>query len=122
MVSFTASGIRLGCSPQARSESSMRCISWDRPKIPNRPSIDRVVRLHRNQRPGKSRLLRRYRAKFPKDLGTWSKDFQRMPTRVEGAEPSRDIGLSYALKVMLFCLALTMCIIGVSQQLGLSFH
>jgi len=27
--------------------------------------------------------------------------------------------MSYTLKVMLFCLALTMCIIGVSQQLGL---
>ena len=27
--------------------------------------------------------------------------------------------MSYALKVMLFCLALTVCIIGVSQQLGL---
>ena len=28
--------------------------------------------------------------------------------------------MSYSLKVMLFCLALTMCIIGVTQQLGLS--
>jgi len=28
--------------------------------------------------------------------------------------------MSYPLKVMLFCLALTMCIIGVSQQVGLS--
>ena len=28
--------------------------------------------------------------------------------------------MSYTLKVMLFCLALTMCIIGVSQQMGLS--
>jgi hypothetical protein len=28
--------------------------------------------------------------------------------------------MSYSLKVMLFCLALTMCIIGVSQQIGLS--
>ena len=28
--------------------------------------------------------------------------------------------MSYTLKVMLFCLALTMCIIGVSQQVGLS--
>jgi hypothetical protein len=27
--------------------------------------------------------------------------------------------MSYTLKVMLFCLALTMCIIGVSQQFGL---
>lgn len=27
--------------------------------------------------------------------------------------------MSYAMKVMLFCLALTVCIIGVSQQLGL---
>ena len=27
--------------------------------------------------------------------------------------------MSYTLKVMLFCLALTMCIIGVSQQVGL---
>jgi hypothetical protein len=27
--------------------------------------------------------------------------------------------MSYTLKVMLFCLALTMCIIGVSQQMGL---
>ena len=27
--------------------------------------------------------------------------------------------MSYPLKVMLFCLALTMCIIGVSQQMGL---
>jgi hypothetical protein len=28
--------------------------------------------------------------------------------------------VSYPLKVMLFCLAVTMCIIGVSHQLGLS--
>jgi hypothetical protein len=28
--------------------------------------------------------------------------------------------MSYPLKVMLFCLALSMCIIGVSQQVGLS--
>jgi hypothetical protein len=28
--------------------------------------------------------------------------------------------VSYTMKVMLFCLALTMCIIGVSQQIGLS--
>lgn len=28
--------------------------------------------------------------------------------------------MSYTMKVMLFCLALTMCIIGVSQQMGLS--
>jgi hypothetical protein len=28
--------------------------------------------------------------------------------------------MSYTLKVMLFCLALTMCIIGVSQQVGLT--
>lgn len=28
--------------------------------------------------------------------------------------------MSYVLKVMLFCLALTMCIVGVSQQIGLS--
>jgi hypothetical protein len=27
--------------------------------------------------------------------------------------------MSYPLKVMLFCLALTMCIVGVSQQMGL---
>ncbi len=27
--------------------------------------------------------------------------------------------MSYTLKVMLFCLALTMCIVGVSQQMGL---
>jgi hypothetical protein len=27
--------------------------------------------------------------------------------------------MPYPLKVMLFCLALTMCIIGVSQQMGL---
>ena len=27
--------------------------------------------------------------------------------------------MSYSMKVMLFCLALTVCIIGVSQQLGL---
>ena len=27
--------------------------------------------------------------------------------------------MSYTLKVMLFCLVLTMCIIGVSQQAGL---
>lgn len=27
--------------------------------------------------------------------------------------------MSYTLKVMLFCLALTMCLIGVSQQMGL---
>ena len=39
IVSFTASGIRLGCRPQARNASSMRCTSWDRPKIPNRPSM-----------------------------------------------------------------------------------
>ena len=30
--------------------------------------------------------------------------------------------MSYAMKVMLFCIALTMCLIGVSQQLGLSLH
>jgi hypothetical protein len=28
--------------------------------------------------------------------------------------------MSYTLKVMLFCLGLTMCIIGVSQQFGLA--
>ena len=27
--------------------------------------------------------------------------------------------MSYPLKVMLFCLALAMCIVGVSQQMGL---
>jgi hypothetical protein len=28
--------------------------------------------------------------------------------------------MSYTLKVMLFCLGLTMCIVGVSQQMGLA--
>jgi len=31
-----------------------------------------------------------------------------------------NFAMSYTLKVMLFCLALSMCIIGVSQQMGLS--
>jgi hypothetical protein len=43
-----------------------------------------------------------------------------MPGRVRAWGTSEEIGLmSYTLKVMLFCLALTVCIIGVSQQLGL---
>jgi hypothetical protein len=35
-------------------------------------------------------------------------------------ELAKSCSVSYPLKVMLFCLALTMCIIGVSHQLGLS--
>src|SRR5262245_8336777 len=66
MVSFTASGIRLGWRPNARSESSIRCMSKERPKIPNKPSM------------GEATVGR-----LPKDLGTWSKDFQSMPIRVK---------------------------------------
>jgi hypothetical protein len=58
--------------------------------------------------------------RLPKDLGTWSKDYQRMPISVAGRTAEAAPHMSYTLKVMLFCLALTMCIIGVSQQVGLS--
>ena len=43
-----------------------------------------------------------------------------MPTRVQTETQKQRFVMSYPLKVMLFCLALTMCIIGVSQQIGLS--
>jgi len=55
-----------------------------------------------------------------KDLGTWSKDFQRMAVTVQMGTQTSRVVVSYTMKVMLFCLALTMCIIGVSQQIGLS--
>lgn len=43
-----------------------------------------------------------------------------MQPRVQAGEVQTiGIVMSYPLKVMLFCLALTMCIIGVSQQMGL---
>ena len=58
--------------------------------------------------------------RIPKDLDIWSKDFQRMRRRVRVAEPQTSgVVMSYTLKVMLFCLGLTMCIVGVSQQMGL---
>jgi hypothetical protein len=56
----------------------------------------------------------------PKDLGTWSKVFQSTPSRVQVGTQTSRVVVSYTMKVMLFCLALTMCIIGVSQQIGLS--
>jgi hypothetical protein len=55
-----------------------------------------------------------------KDLGTRSKDFQRTPGTVQVGTQTSRVVVSYTMKVMLFCLALTMCIIGVSQQIG--FH
>jgi len=59
-------------------------------------------------------------AGFLKILGIWSKDYQRMRNRVQRGISEAAPYMSYTLKVMLFCLALTMCIIGVSQQIGLS--
>jgi len=42
-----------------------------------------------------------------------------MVLRVQAEPRKRRPAVSYPIKVMLFCLALTMCIIGVSQQMGL---
>ncbi len=41
VVSFTASGTRTGCKPTARTAWSRRRSSWDRPKMPKKPSIGR---------------------------------------------------------------------------------
>jgi hypothetical protein len=42
-----------------------------------------------------------------------------MPRRVRAGTQTQRLAVPYPLKVMLFCLALTMCIIGMSQQIGL---
>jgi hypothetical protein len=42
-----------------------------------------------------------------------------MATKLKDGTPKSG-SVPYTLKVMLFCLALSMCIIGVSHQLGLS--
>jgi hypothetical protein len=57
--------------------------------------------------------------RFRKDLVTSPKELQSMAIKLKEGT-CEEWTVSYTLKVMLFCLALTMCIIGVSHQFGLS--